>query len=131
MIMTAMGTAHEDYEVVRVTSECRLLDAGGREHVYWRRDGQPLRAGWYVVSWPPVPGRQSRRFNEEAVFRGPFKLEAEARHALARLRAGQPAATQDGLPASAGAHQPQEPEGTPPHGGPAQRSMGSVEVRRR
>jgi hypothetical protein len=123
MSMTVMGTGYEDYEVVRVTSECRLVDAGGREHVYWRRDGQSLPAGWYVVSWPPAPGRQPRRFNEEAVFRGPFKLEAEAHHALARLRAGQPAAPQDA--------QPQEPEETPPRSGSSKRTVDSVEVRRR
>ena len=125
-----MGTGYEDYEVVRVTSECRLVDAGGREHVYWRPDGQSLPAGWYVVSWPPAPGRQPRRFNEEAVFRGPFKLEAEARHALARLRTEQPAAAQDVQATGAGAP-PQEPEGAPPRGGSSKRTVGSVEVRRR
>ncbi|MEW5708410.1 MAG: hypothetical protein AB1830_05805 [Pseudomonadota bacterium] len=130
MSMTAMGTGYEDYEVVRVTSECRLVDAGGREHVYWRRDGQSLPAGWYVVSWPPAPGRQSRRFNEEAAFRGPFKLEADAHHALAQLRAGQPAAAQDVQATGAGAR-PQEPEGAPPRGGSSKRTVGSVEVRRR
>lgn len=125
-----MGTGYEDHEVVRVTSECRLVDAKGHEHVYWRRDGQPLPAGWYIVSWPPAPEGQPRRFNEEAVFRGPFKLEAEAHHALARLRTEQPAAAQDVRATSAGAR-PQEPEEAPPRDGSSKRAAGSVEVRRR
>jgi len=51
--------------------------------VYWRRDGLGLAAGWYIVSWPPgaVPGR----FNEEALFRGPFRQSEEAEGALRQV----------------------------------------------
>jgi hypothetical protein len=33
--------AFQDFEIVRVISECRLIDEGSFEHVYWRRDGKP------------------------------------------------------------------------------------------
>jgi len=80
-----------NFEVVRVISEFRLLDAESCEHTYWRRDGKGLAAGWYFVNWPR--GTVARRFNEDALFRGPFKLRDEAQAAVAvecsrlRLRA--------------------------------------------
>jgi len=45
----------------------------------------PLAAGYYVVSWPR-PAAQ-RRFNEDAVFRGPFRLREDARAQLERVSA--------------------------------------------
>jgi len=60
--------ASQDFEIVRVISECRLIDEESFEHVYWRRDGRPLALGCYIVSWPP--GARVGRFNEDAVFRG-------------------------------------------------------------
>jgi len=80
------NTARKSYPSPRIASQtrgvsnCRLLDAGSCERVYWRRDGLGLAAGWYIVSWPPgaVPGR----FNEEALFRGPFRQSEEAEGAL-------------------------------------------------
>ena len=71
------------FEIVRVTGECRLLDAESVERVYWRRDGKPLAAGHYIVTW--APGIAARRFNEDAVFRGPFRLRTEAEAVLEQL----------------------------------------------
>jgi hypothetical protein len=73
------------FEMVRVTGECRLLDADSVEHVYWRRDGKALAVGHYVVGWPP--GIVGRRFNEDAIFHGPFRLRIEAETSLEELRA--------------------------------------------
>ena len=72
--------ASQDFEVVRVISECRLVDEESFEHVYWRRDGKPLAQGYYIVSWPP--GARVGRFNEDAVFRGPYRQRTEALAAL-------------------------------------------------
>jgi hypothetical protein len=72
--------ASQDFEIVRVISECRLIDEESFEHVYWRRDGKPLALGCYIVTWPP--GARVGRFNEEAVFRGPYRQRTEALAAL-------------------------------------------------
>ena len=77
--------ASQDFEVVRVISECRLVDEESFEHVYWRRDGKPLAQGYYVVSWPPRA--RVGRFNEDAVFRGPCRQRTEAFAALEELAA--------------------------------------------
>jgi len=70
---------------VRVISECRLIDERSSEQVYWRRDGKSLAPGYYVVRNPP--GGPARRYNEDAVFRGPYPLRGEARAALEQLLA--------------------------------------------
>jgi hypothetical protein len=75
----------QDFEIVRVTSECRLVDEEVVEHVYWRRDGKPLALGYYVVSWPP--GARVGRFNEDAVFRGPYRQRTEALAAVEEFAA--------------------------------------------
>jgi hypothetical protein len=72
--------ASQDFEIVRVISECRLIDEESFEHVYWRRDGKPLALGCYIVSWPP--GAKVGRYNEEAVFHGPYRERKEALAAL-------------------------------------------------
>ena len=73
--------AWQDYfAVVRVISECRLIDEESFEHLYWRRDGRPLAPGYYIVSWPP--GARAGGFHEEAVFRGPYRERTEALAAL-------------------------------------------------
>ncbi|MFZ5555245.1 MAG: hypothetical protein ACOZDY_00755 [Pseudomonadota bacterium] len=66
----------EYFEIVRVTSDSRLLDAESCERVYWRRDGRPLAQGYYRVTWPPVA--VSGRFDERALFIGPYPTAAAA-----------------------------------------------------
>jgi len=82
-----MENGYSDCEIVRVVSEARLVDCHARSCAYWRRDGRPLPQGWYVVSWPPPLETGARRFNEDAIFRGPFALESGARRALLRMKA--------------------------------------------
>ena len=74
-----------EFQVVRVIGECRLIDEDSFEHVYWRRDGKPLALGYYVVDWPP--GARAGRFNEDAVFHGPYHLRSDALAALRKLEA--------------------------------------------
>lgn len=78
-----MEARSADYEVVHVISEFRLLDEESYERVYWRENGTALAPGYYVVTW--APGTIRRKFDESAEFRGPFRLEAEARAAALRL----------------------------------------------
>jgi hypothetical protein len=80
-----MTSADDGFAIVRVIGECRLIDEESFERVYWRRDGKPLALGYYVVSWPP--GARVGRFNEDAVFRGPYRLRSEALAALQELEA--------------------------------------------
>lgn len=80
-----METEYGTFDIVRVVSGCRLLDAGSQERVYWRRNGQPLAEGYYVVIWPP--GTVVRRFNEDAEFRGPYPQRETAQAALEQLKA--------------------------------------------
>ena len=86
-------TAVVDAEIVTVISHCRLIDSQSEERMYWRRNGQGLVAGHYVVTWPA--GIVMRSFNEYAVFQGPFPSIADAQPALDRAlekasaRAGQ------------------------------------------
>ncbi len=71
-----------DPEIVTVINHCRLLDSRSEECMYWRRNGQGLAAGYYVVTWPA--GATRRSFNEDAVFQGPFRSLADAHPALDR-----------------------------------------------
>jgi hypothetical protein len=70
----------QDFAIVRVISECRLIDEESFEHVYWRRHGKPLAQGYHVVSWPP--GARVGRVNADAVFCGPYRQRTEALAAL-------------------------------------------------
>ncbi len=72
-----------DYEIVHVISEFRLLDEESYERVYWRDNGKSLTPGYYVVTW--APGTIRRKFDERAAFRGPYRLEADARAAALNL----------------------------------------------
>lgn len=78
-----MEADYGDFEIVRVISDFRLLDPESLERAYWRRDGKGLAVGWYLVSWPQ--GISVKRFNEEAMFRGPYRLREEAQVAVQRL----------------------------------------------
>lgn len=80
-----METEYGSFDIVRVVSGCRLLDAGSQERVYWRRNGQPLVEGYYVVIWPP--GAVVGKFNEDTEFRGPFQQRETAQATLEQLKA--------------------------------------------
>lgn len=71
-------------QIVEVISEHRLRDADQCEWRYWRRDGKPLPAGYYLVSLPESRGRG--RFSEDADFRGPYRRRDAAQAALDQLR---------------------------------------------
>lgn len=80
-----MDPRRDDFEVVQVTGPFKLVDAAARERTYWRRDGVSLAAGHYIVSWPARV--ETRLFNEEARFRGPYRTRRAAEAAMAPLRA--------------------------------------------
>lgn len=65
-----MSVQRERQEIVRVIKPFRLIDAESYERAYWRRDGQALALGFYIVDWPERA--QPGVFNEEARFRGPY-----------------------------------------------------------
>lgn len=79
-----MDVEHEpavlDAEIVTVISHFRLIDSQSEERMYWRRNGQGLVAGHYVVTWPA--GITLRSFNEYAVFQGPFPSLVDAQLTL-------------------------------------------------
>jgi hypothetical protein len=79
-----MEPAYDAFELVHVIKPFRLVDAESYERLYWRRDGVALASGYYVVRWPSRVAK--RAFNEDAIFRGPFRERAEALGNLERLR---------------------------------------------
>ena len=111
------------FQIVRVISDCRLLDTDGAEHVYWRKDGCGLVKGWYVVTWPR--GIATGRYNVDTQFRGPFRQRGLANVALRQFLSGTRAdnATsaqreQEGFqPPPLGGAFPQQPSPQPPHKG--------------
>ena len=85
-----MEPGYDAFELVHVIKPFRLVDSESYERVYWRRDGVALAFGYYVVSWPF--GAAKRMFNEDAIFRGPFRERADALDNLERLRVRRDAA---------------------------------------
>ena len=85
-----MESGYDELELVHVIKPFRLVDSESYERVYWRRDGVALAPGYYVVSWPF--GVAKRMFNEDAIFRGPFRDRADALDGLERLRVRRDAA---------------------------------------
>lgn len=77
-----METGYDAFELVHVIKPFRLVDAESYERVYWRRDGVALASGYYVVRWPSRVANGV--FNEDAIFRGPFRERADALDNLAR-----------------------------------------------
>lgn len=65
-----MSAQRQAQEIVRVIKPFRLIDAESYERAYWRRDGQALAVGFYVVAWPNLA--RAGVFNEDARFRGPY-----------------------------------------------------------
>jgi hypothetical protein len=80
-----MQTQCAKVQIVEVINEHRLLDADQCEWRYWRRDGKPLPAGYYLVQLPQRAAHA--RFHEDADFRGPFRQRDAAQAALEQLRA--------------------------------------------
>jgi|GEM_PF-6476647 len=78
-----MDDVYENVELVCVASGFRLFDADSYQRTYRRPDGVALVPGMYVVHWPG--NATSRRFDEDAVFYGPFPDSVSARAAMAEL----------------------------------------------
>lgn len=74
-----MDADYDIFEIVAVIRDFWLIDAESYQRRYCTNRGQPLEPGYYVVNWPE--SIRARRFNEHAVFHGPFKLRQEAQKA--------------------------------------------------
>ena len=74
-----MDADYDIFEIVAVIRDFWLVDAESYQRRYCTNHGQPLAPGYYVVNWPEHI--RARRFNEHAVFHGPFKLRKEAQAA--------------------------------------------------
>ena len=74
-----MDADYDIFEIVAVIRDFWLVDAESYQRRYCTNHGQPLAPGYYVVNWPEHI--RARRFNEHAVFHGPFKLRKEAQTA--------------------------------------------------
>ena len=87
-----MDADYDDFEIASVIYGFRLVDSESYERTYKSRDGLPLRPGYYIVTWPPAV--LTRRFDEHALFRGPFldRLIAEKIIEKARWRNSREAA---------------------------------------
>jgi hypothetical protein len=79
-----MDADYDIFEIVAVIREFWLVDAESYQRRYCTSDGQTLAPGYYVVSWPEHV--RTRRFNEQAVFHGPFKLRKEAQATTHNLK---------------------------------------------
>ena len=83
-----METYYEDFEVVHVLDDSKLIDAESYQRSYHCAKSRHLAPGFYVVSWPEQI--RQRRFDEQCDFSGPFAhTEAWREHdrleAVARL----------------------------------------------
>lgn len=74
-----MDAEYDIFEIVAVIREFWLVDAESYQRRYCTNDGHPLAPGYYVVFWPEHI--RARRFNEHAMFHGPFKSRKEAQAA--------------------------------------------------
>lgn len=86
--VTIMEAQYDDFEVVSVIHHFKLVDSESYERLYRRRDGVPLLPGYYVVNWPTTVIR--RRFNEEAIFFGPYESRKGAQIVATRWCAKAP-----------------------------------------
>lgn len=80
-----MDADYDIFEIAFVIGGYKLIDGESYERQYWRMDERPLPRGYYVVYWPKSV--RVRRFNEYALFHGPFICRPEAYVVLKRLRA--------------------------------------------
>jgi len=79
-----MESSYESLEIVRIASGLRLFDADSYQRRYLPPAGVPLEPGLYIVHWPAHV--TARRFDQDAVYRGPFSNLEQARGALNRLK---------------------------------------------
>jgi hypothetical protein len=75
-----MDAYYDIFEMVMVIPDFWLFDAELYQRRYCTGHGQPLAAGYYIVSWPEHI--RARRFNEHALFHGPFTCRKEAQKSL-------------------------------------------------
>ena len=79
-----MDADYDIFEVVTVIRDFWLVDAESYQRRYYTECGEALMPGYYVVNWPEHI--LARRFNEHAVFNGPFNFRKEAQAVVERLR---------------------------------------------
>jgi hypothetical protein len=70
-------------EIVCLTPTFQLFDGESYQRSYVRTENSPQEPGLYVVHWPA--GLAVRRFDEHAVYHGPYRTPVEARAALHEL----------------------------------------------
>lgn len=70
-------------QIVEIINDYRLRDEEQCEWRYWRRDGKPLPAGYYLVTLPQACAHA--RYSEDADFRGPYRRREGAQAALEQL----------------------------------------------
>lgn len=80
-----MDADYDEFEIARVIHGFRLIDSESYERQYRLPDWKVLAPGYYVVSWPG--NVKVRRFDQDAVFHGPFAHRQDAQHAAERMRA--------------------------------------------
>lgn len=78
-----MEAQYDALEIVRIRDGFQLFDAESYERTYRRPDGVPLAPGYYIVTWPT--DISIRRFDENALFTGPFNSKHDASSAHSRL----------------------------------------------
>ncbi len=77
--------AHCQYlEIVSVATNSYLYDDESYQRQYTLRDNAALKPGVYIVSWPAGVGQ--RRFDEQAIFHGPYRSREETCAAFERIR---------------------------------------------
>lgn len=79
-----MEAEYDSVEIARVIHGYKLIDSESYERCYSRRGGEPLLPGYYVATWPK--DIKIRRFNEDAVFYGPFRRRNDAEAVLEQFR---------------------------------------------
>lgn len=79
-----MESSYESLEIVRIASGLRLFDGDSYQRSYIPPQGVALEPGLYIVHWPAEV--TARRFDEHAVYRGPFADLERARVALSVLK---------------------------------------------
>ena len=84
-----MEYRYDEFEIVSVRSDCKLVDTESYERRYLRAGRDPLSPGVYIVHW--ADGVHQRRFDEHANFIGPFPNLRDAHCRMKELRDQRPA----------------------------------------
>ena len=79
-----MEDSYDSFETAFVSQGFNIFDSECYQRRYRPRDGQPLARGYYVVNWPEHI--RARRFDEHAVFYGPFKTRRDAQAAIESVK---------------------------------------------